>query len=163
MLKLKAVQTDKGYVLHQQKLFERITAETDKKCQEAKKMNDIDLEEHHAALLAKEIVDTDWNPFAQTDITPNSNFISELMERFTEDLLVRQKEVNFGTPPPSTLLRKLVRLEDIHDLVGDLHVRTLGLHEESMKLANKLEEEARLKEIEETSKRLLRRKLDFEV
>lgn len=83
------------------------------------------------------------------------------MEAYLEDIRVRTKEDQFGEPTASVMLRKTVKLQAIDGIIDELAAKTTALKSETEAYADFLAEEARLKEIADTTRRLTRRKLDY--
>lgn len=61
------------------------------------------------------------------DISEGCDFITDLLYSYFEDLRVRKKVQEFGSPPTSVLLRKGVRLGDIDNIIDDLSKTTVDL------------------------------------
>jgi hypothetical protein len=69
------------------------------------------------------------------DITEGCDFVTDLFYNYFEDLRVRKKVQEYGSPPTSVLLRKNVRLGDIDLLIDELSKTTVDLVSETEKYA----------------------------
>jgi len=98
-------------------LYEEATERTKQACIGAQKIEDVDLKEHLEDLQMRELSKNDWDPFPMTDLAENCDFVGELLQRYLDDIRVRKKHAEFGKPPPSALLRKYVRLDEIDKMI----------------------------------------------
>ena len=122
---------------------------------------DIDLEQHMALLLESDLLESEYQVKPILNIQPGSDFITDLLERYLEDIRVREKEANFGEPSASTLLRKGVTLKEIDEIIENLQSKAVDLISNADKLSKKLAKEKALKEKQEIMKKLLKKKLEF--
>jgi len=83
------------------------------------------------------------------------------MQAYLDDIRVRTKEDEFGEPTSSVMLRKTVKLQAIDGIIDELAEKTTALKSETEAYADFLAEEARLKEIAESTRKLTKRKLDY--
>lgn len=68
----------------------------------------------------KKLTVNDWDPFPLDDISEGADFVGDLFTKYMEDIRVRKKECEFGIPPPSVLLRKTIRLNDIDAMIEEV-------------------------------------------
>jgi len=102
--------------------------------------------------IAKE--GTDWNVFAMTNISEGCDFVTDLLQKYLDDIRVRSRDENFGKPLPSVLLRKTIKLSTIDDIIDDLSVKTISLKDEAEAHAKKIAEERRKQELADNIRRL---------
>jgi hypothetical protein len=86
----------------------------------------------------------DWNVFAMTNISEGCDFVTDLLQRYLDDIRVRSRDEAFGTPKPSILLRKSIKLSSIDDIIDDLSQKTIQLRDEAEAHAKRIAEERRL-------------------
>lgn len=161
LLQLKASKADAGFVIFQRNLYESIIESTRARCKEAETLDDIDLSEHLAMLEGKSLMLAGWATVPPVEQSEGTDFVTPLMDAYLEDIRVRSKEDRFGVPPSSTLLRKTVKLQAIDGIIDELAAKTTALKSETEAYAERLAEEARLKDIAEATRKLTKRKLDY--
>ena len=61
----------------------------------------------------------DWTPKPMSNITPTFDFVTEMVEGYLNDLMVRKKEEKFGSYCDSFFLRRGVRLDEIDLMVEE--------------------------------------------
>jgi len=137
-MKLKAVKQDQNFMIHQKVLYETATEMTRQACIQAEKIEDIDLKEHLELLEYKELAKNDWDPFPLYNISEGADFVSSLFKRYLDDIRIRKKEAEFGIPPPSVLLRKTVRLNEIDLMIEEVQEKSIGIAGSAEEMAEKL-------------------------
>jgi hypothetical protein len=74
---------------------------------------DIDLEEHKKLLEHKNITKKggDWNVFAMTSISEGCDFVTELLEKYLDDIRVRNRDEELNLDlPRAVILRRQIKL-----------------------------------------------------
>ena len=164
-MQLKVARMDQGFIAFQEKMYSDLLEDTRKKMNASYKIKDVDLMDHKKQLEKKSIArkNTDWNVFPLTSITEGCDFVTDLLQKYLDEIRVRSRDEMFGDKiPPSTLLRKNVRLGDINNIIDELSDKTVVLKNKAEAYAKKIAEEKRLKEIADNIRRLTKRKLDFQ-
>ena len=120
------------------------------------------MEEHKKDLEKRTISKKNdgWSVFALTNITEGCDFVSNLLQRYLDDLRIRSRDEEFDSLP-SVLLRKSIKLKTIDDIIDDLSEKTITLKNEAEAHAKRIAEELRLKEIADNIRRLEKRRLEF--
>lgn len=132
---LKVAQKDEHFVHFQKNFYNKITDETRERLKLARGNMDQDLNDHLLDLDKRNMKQGDWDVFPMPDITEGCDFVTDLFYSYFEDLRVRKKVQEYGSPPTSVLLRKNVRLGDIDLLIDELSKTTVDLVSETEKYA----------------------------
>ena len=84
-----------------------------------------------------------------------------MLIRYLQDIKQRLKAGEFGRASAAVLLRKCTKLDDIEFIIEELQRKSNDLLSNAEKLAIKLAEEARVKELTSNLSKLTRKKLEF--
>lgn len=101
----------------------------------------MDLDAHLTQLMKRNIVDSGWNPYPKPEISEGMDFVSDLLTKYVDDLMMRKKLGESEESPASVHLRKVVMLEEIDDIISVVQAKSEVLYEEAQKNAERLAEE----------------------
>lgn len=143
LMKLKAGRQDQGFIAFQKERYDELIEATRVRCKAAEREEDADLVGHLQELDAKNLMGSDWNPFPLKDVTPGSDFVQDLLERYFRDLNSRKKRQEAGIQSVSVILRKGIRLEEIDEIIEAVQQRSIELAADAGQIAERLREEQR--------------------